>query len=161
MAVALLGCSALVLVSAPLAWLWIVAIVVGEWGHFAALGSLLVAGLAVWRGGRIGFAAAAISAVAAVTYIVPAATAAAIGGSLPARCSVAFGNRAAEAGRPVPFSWVDLFCGIRVSSVDVTEYEYATYESKQLKLDLYQSRQRGGAQPLIVMIHGGSWNGGN
>ncbi len=148
-------------VSAPLAWLWIVAIVVGEWGHSAALGSLLVAGLSMWRGGRIGFAAAAISAVAAVTYIVPAATAAVIARSLPARCSVAFGDRTAEAGRPAPFRWVDLFRGVRVSPVDVTEHAYATYEAKQLKLDLYQSRQRRGAQPLIMMIHGGSWNGGN
>ncbi len=147
-------------VSAPLRWLWILAIFVGEWGHFAAVGSLLVAGFSLSRGGRIGFAAAALSGAAAVVYIIPSVMAAAIAKSLPARCTAAFGERA-DAGRVAAFSWVDLFCGVPVSAVDVTEHVYATNGTKQLKLDLYQSGQTRPLQPLIVMIHGGSWNSGN
>jgi acetyl esterase/lipase len=43
----------------------------------------------------------------------------------------------------------------------VTEHTYTNGGSKPLKLDLYRSTHSQGTQPLIVMVHGGSWKAGN
>jgi acetyl esterase/lipase len=51
--------------------------------------------------------------------------------------------------------------GARTAEVDVTEHVYATDGTKQLKLDLYRAHAGDPARPLILIIHGGSWKGGN
>jgi acetyl esterase/lipase len=55
----------------------------------------------------------------------------------------------------------DLILGVRAPEVEVTEHEYAQNGRKALKLDLYRSRGVEMPQPLIVVVHGGSWNGGD
>ncbi len=97
---------------------------------------------------------------AAILYLWPAIGAGSIATSLPSRCTAAFGRLEAPAQR-APFSWWRLLGG-RNPDAAVTEHVYATVGTKQLKLDLYQSAKRdGGPRPLILVIHGGSWNGGN
>lgn len=149
------------MLSAPTAVLWIVAILIAEWGHYAALVCLLLV-LFSFRRGRTGAIAAFLAGTAALLCISPAIRAAIMSSSVAARCALAFGEAANAEGRPTPFSALDLFRGLPTSGVNVTEHVYATEDLKQLKLDLYQSRNRNGSpQPLIVMIHGGSLNGGN
>ncbi len=157
----LLASSAFVFVSAPTGWLWILAILVSEWGQFAALLGVVTFALCVWQGGRLGFAAAAFSFAATMIYVVPAARAAMIAKSLPARFTVAFPQMRADGRSLAPFSWRDLFIGVHVPAVDVTEHVYATDDTKQLKFDLYQRKQAPSSQPLVIMVHGGSWNGGD
>ena len=64
-------------------------------------------------------------------------------------------------GRAVPFRFLDLFRSLPAKNVTTTELLYAMEGPKQLKLDLYQASNVTESQPLVVMIHGGSWNGGN
>lgn len=160
-ALTLFGCSLLVLFPAPTGWLWIVAIVVGEWGHYAALASLIVGAISFSRGGRLAMISTAFAAAGAVLCLMPLTRAALIAKELPARCGSAFGEAAERATRAKPFSIVEAFAGVRIPAVQVTEHVYAKSGSKELKLKLYELTRRASAQPLIVIIHGGSWNGGN
>ena len=153
-------CSLLTVLSAPTAVLWIVAILITEWGHYFALVCLFLV-IVSFRRGRLGAIAASLAAAAALLCISPVIRAAIMSTSVATRCASVFGETAKTRHRPTPFSALDLFRGLPTSGVDRTEHVYATEGSKQLKLDLYQSRNRSGTQPLIVMIHGGSWNGGS
>src|SRR4051794_20395088 len=153
-------CSLLAICSAPTTLLWFAAIVVGEWGHFAVIPALLVAVLCA-RADRLSAAAALLALLAAVLFASPTIRALRIPRTLPANCTSAFGAAANANGRARPLNIVDLFRGVPTHRVRVTEHVYATDGSKQLKLDLYQAEHSSVPQPVIVMIHGGSWNGGN
>ena len=150
-------CSLLVFVSAPMAWLWIVAIIVGEWGHYVAVAALVFA-LIAFGAGRLGLATSLLAALTAIICLSPAYRAWQISRALPTRCSDAFGT---VSGRGAPFDPLVLFSGTRQGAVTVTEHEFAKAARKMLKLDLYQLTAASEPQPLIVMIHGGSWNGGS
>lgn len=158
--VVLFLCSLLTLVSAPTAALWIVAIVIAEWGHYAALLCGFLALLA-WNRGRLGAATAILASITALLCLSPAIRAARVAQSLAAGCTAAFGAANNPRGRAVPFRALDLFRGFPAGAVTVTEYLYAMEGPKQLKLDLYEASSVSAPHPLIVMIHGGSWNGGN
>jgi acetyl esterase/lipase len=149
--------SLLVFVSAPTEWTWIVAIIAGECGHYAAVVSLLLASCALGAG-RIGLTTALLAAVCSIIYMTPAVRAFVIARSLPARCTSAFG---AASGTADPLNLRALFVGRRVDDVHVTEHEYAKPDGKSLKLDLYRRANASEPQPLVIMIHGGSWNGGS
>lgn len=154
--VLLLICSPLVLVSAPTEWVWIVAIVAGEWGHYAALASLLLGAIA-FGAGRTGLTTTFLAAVCSILYISPAVRAYVIGRALPARCTTAFGNTSATAN---PLELSVLFVGRRLDEVRVTTHQYGKPDRKSLHLDLYRRADASEPQPLVIMIHGGSWNGG-
>jgi acetyl esterase/lipase len=162
-AIALLGASSLVFFVAPTAWLWIVAILAAEWGHYGAVICLLLIVVALRTHARFRIAVAIISACAAMFFLVPLGRAVAIGRTLPQICTAAFGDSGAQrdGGRKVPLSVLDLFRDVSRGAVDVTEHVYAQNGSKQLKLDLYRARNRSAPAPLILVIHGGSWNGGS
>lgn len=150
-------CSLLVFVSAPTEWTWIVGIIAAEWGHYAALATLLLGGIAL-RTGKMGLATALLAVVTSIIYISPTVRACTMGRSLAARCTSAFG------GDPVttrPLELGVLFAGRRIDDVRVTEHEYAKRGRKSLNLDLYRRTDAPGPQPLVLMIHGGSWNGGS
>ncbi len=149
--------SLLVLISAPTEWAWIVAILMGEWGHWAAL-LCVVLGVIAFGAGRIGLATALLAIVAAVICLTPTLRALAISRSLPAACTSAFG---VVAKRTTPLDVLALFRGQHVGAVTVTEHEYAKPQRKSLSLDVYRLTAATEPQPLIIMIHGGSWNGGD
>ena len=149
--------SLLVFVSAPTGWLWIVAIIMSEWGHYATLACACIIVLA-FGAGRIGLTTTLLAAVTGLICISPAVRAAAIARTLPTRSAEAFGT----VSRPEkPFDWTVLFRGQRLPAATVTEHEYAKPDRKSLSLDLYRLTATAEPQPLIIMIHGGSWNGGS
>ena len=150
-------CSLLVFVSAPTEWLWVVAIIMSEWGHYVAIACVVVAAMALGAG-RIGLTTALLAAVTAIICISPSWRAWNISQSLPTRCTEAFGT---VAGSAKPFDAVTLFGGMRSLAVTVAEHEYAKHARKSLRLDLYRLAAAAEPQPLIIMIHGGSWNGGS
>jgi acetyl esterase/lipase len=105
--------------------------------------------------------AAVLFFAATTLFLTPAIRAAIVARSLPARFDAAFAQAHVPLAAGTPFSWRRLFFGTRIPPVDVTEYAYAVDGTKQLKLDLYRPRERGGARPLVIIIHGGSWKGGD
>ncbi|MBA2433369.1 MAG: alpha/beta hydrolase, partial [Chthoniobacterales bacterium] len=158
LALLLFCASLLTLFTAPTSWLWIVSILVTEWPHWAALISLVVAVLN-FPAGTIGKLGAALATLALLLFLLPIVQAARIARTLPELCTSAFGEtRDVE---QVPFSIGRMFRGMPQSDVQVTEHTYATLGKKSLKLDLYQPRDSAEPHPLIVMVHGGSWSGGN
>ena len=159
-ALLLLLCSLLVVFSAPTAALWVTAIVIAECGHFVALVALFLAAIS-WRRGRLGTLNATIALAAALLCLLPSLRAAAIARTLPARCTSAFGEATNPKGRAVPFNLIDLFRGVPTDGVEVTEHVYATEGTKQLRLSLYQAKEKAGTQPIVIMVHGGAWYRGN
>lgn len=159
-ALLLFFCSLLNLVSAPTGLFWIVAIFMAEWGHYAAILALALAAIS-WRRGRPGAIAAFLALIAATLCLLPAVRALAIGRTLPARCTAAFGEASNPRGRAVPFRALDLFRGVPTDGVDRSEHVYATDGAQELKLDLYQSKPKIAAQPVVITVHGGAWYRGN
>ena len=153
-------CSLLVVFSAPTTALWIVAIVIAEWGHFVAFAALFLAAIS-WRRGRLGAITAMIALATALLCLLPSLRAAAIARTLPARCVSAFGEATNPKGRTVPFNLIDLFRGVPTDGVEVTEHVFATDGTKQLKLSLYQAKESAGPQPIVIIVHGGGWYRGN
>ncbi len=153
-------CSLLVVFSAPTTSLWILAIVLAEWGHFFALVVLILAAIS-WKQGRLGVIAAVIALAAAFLCLLPSLRAVGIARTLPARCTAAFGEATNPKGRAVPLSLIDLFRGLPTDGVEVTEHVYATDGTKQLKLSLYQTKENAGPQPIVIVVHGGGWYRGN
>lgn len=149
----LFGCALLTVFSAPTSILWIVAILVSEFGYYVALIALVLAALA-WRRSRTSFV---LALVAAALCLAPIFRAIKIGRTLPARCTEAFGLTNADES---PFRFAHLFGRISSAGIEVNEQTYATDGAKTLKLDLYRRRDASTPLPIIVMIHGGSWKGG-
>jgi acetyl esterase/lipase len=142
-ALVLFLCALLVLFSAPAAALVVVAILIGEWGHYFAL---LAVGIAViaWRRSKF---IAVLALLTAALCLSPTLRAIGIAKSLPARCNAAFGTASDE----------KVFRIASGTNVTITTHVYAD----ALKLDLYQSKDASDPQPLVMMIHGGSWNRGS
>lgn len=159
-ALVLFLCSLLTILSAPTAWLWIIAILIGEWGHYVALIAILLATM-TWSGRRLGRATALFAIAAAGFCLWPLFQADFIGASLPTRCSLALPEIETTNAEQSPFRLRDLFTTPPTADVGVAEHVYAVDGPKDLRLDLYQSSDASEPQPLVVVIHGGSWNSGN
>ena len=146
-------CSLLVFFPAPTPWLAVVAIVIAEWGYYFAL---LAIGIAVvaWKRGSFGKLTAIFALLAALLSISPTLRAFQIAKTLPARCDQAFGK---STYNEKPFGFLSLFRPPSFPDVAITTHVY----HEELELDLYQSKNASTPQPLIVMIHGGSWKGGS
>src|SRR3954447_3442389 len=101
----LAAASLLTVCSAPTSLTWIAAILITEWGHYAAIAALVLAALTFNRD-RLGAATGAFALVAAILSIAPAFRAAQMARDLPSRCSTAFGASPTDA---TPFSFARLF----------------------------------------------------
>lgn len=152
-------CSLLMLFSAPTSALWILAILIGEWGHFAALVALILAALS-WRAGGPGKANAVFALLTAAICLSPVIRAGWNATALPSSCTKAFGE-AADPSRAKPLVLLDLFRGIRSTGVIATEHAYAMNGAKPLTLDLYHATNSTEPQPLVIMLHSGAWKGGS
>ncbi len=152
--------SLLVVVSAATSWLWVLAILITEWGHYAAIVALGLALLA-WRRGARGRAMAALGLVTTALCLSPAIRAAVINRSLPRRITAAFGSLEDVSGRARPFSWLDLFRGVPTAGVEVTEHVFTASGQRPLKVDLYRARKSAAPAPIVLMVHGGGWRSGS
>ncbi|MDQ6938640.1 MAG: alpha/beta hydrolase [Verrucomicrobiota bacterium] len=146
-------CSLLVLFPAPTSSLVPVAIVIAEWGYYF---TLLTIGIAVvaWKRGSLGKLSALLALLATLLSLSPTLRAFQIAKTLPARCDKAFGGTAHD---EKPFRVLSLFSPSSFPDVAMTTHVY----HEELELELYQSKNASAPQPLIVMIHGGSWRGGS
>ncbi len=144
-------CALLVIFPAPTSSLTVVAIVIAEWGYYYALLAIGLAAIAWRRGSQL---TALLALLAAMLSLSPTLRAFQIAKTLPARCDQAFGE---TAHNEKPFRVLSLFRPSSFPDVAMTTHTY--YE--ELELELYQSKNSSAPQPLIVMIHGGSWKGGS
>ncbi|HYO50375.1 MAG TPA: alpha/beta hydrolase [Chloroflexia bacterium] len=158
--------SLLALFKAPTSLLFKVAVGVTEWGHLLALVSLLPL-LPGWRKTRAGQVGAALGVFAALVSISSLVRAVVVAQEVPRRLGAAFGDEPPRTSpnapsRPAPLVLTDLIAGVPSPSVSTTTLTYATREGQSLQLDLYRRQGTEDAPaPLVVVVHGGSWEGGN
>ena len=147
------GAASLTWWHAPKVWVWWLAILVGEFGHFLFLLPVAI-GVAGWYwGGELRGVTVAICGLSAVAMWVPAVRAMVIAQALPAKLGSAFG--AVELTRE-PFTLGGLVAR-RTEPVPVETREVAG----GLPMDFYRAVNREGAAPCVVMIHGGGWDSGD
>jgi acetyl esterase/lipase len=157
--------SLLAVLRAPAKPLWYAALAATEWGHFLAIGSLVLA-LVSWRLSRLWGAASWLALGAALLYITPLLRALSMAENLPAQLTASFGyaiprKTAAAPARTQPIRMADLFLGVSSPPIQVTTVIYATVQNQSLSLDLYRPVQQKGLLPGVIVVHGGSWKSGN
>jgi acetyl esterase/lipase len=147
----------LAVLPAPTHLLWMLAIGVTEWGHFLAL-ICLGAAIPVSNNTWYGRTAACLCVAAAILSITPALRAAWIAGDVRQKLHKTFGDVAIQRSQPLVFR--DLFFGLSRAEVKSQALVYRSVDGADLPLDFYPA-QNANAAPLIVVIHGGSWNSGD
>jgi acetyl esterase/lipase len=157
--------SLLAIFKAPTSLLFKVAVGVTEWGHLLALVSLLPL-LPGWRKTRAGQVGAALGVFAALVSISSLVRAVVVAQELPRRLGAAFGDAPPRTSpgapsRPAPLVLTDLIVGVPSPSISTTTLTYANRGSESLQLDLYRGEGANTSAPLVVVVHGGSWEGGN
>lgn len=145
---------------APTYLLWQVAVLVTEWGHVLALLALAPL-LPGWRRSRAGRIGAALGVGAATLALSPLARAALPARALPGRLEAAFGAPTAPLGRPAPLVGLDILRGIPLTAVAPERMVYSRVSGQELGLDFYRAQGAAGPVPLVVVIHGGSWQSGD
>jgi acetyl esterase/lipase len=161
-----LALAALTAVAPPNEFLWKLSIAATEGGHFLAVGALVAA--IPWRGqtflGKIG---GIMSLGAAVIFALPLFHANQMSKTLPAMLDASFGTqqrargRYAEDVRPEPLVMFDLVSSVQSRPVRLEEREFTTPGGEKLSLDIYKPGYEYDLLPGILVVHGGSWQGGS
>lgn len=163
----LLVTGLIVVLPAPNDQVWLLSVLLIEGGHWAvlAVAPLLWPG---WRRSRVGVAGVALGLLGGALLLSPAARAVWMSDALPELMKARFGtvDRAGRAEpavgpRPAPVVLGDLFLGVDSPDVRVEEYRFARAGAEDLRLDLYRPDGDHSPLPGVVMIHGGSWQGGS
>ncbi len=137
-----------IVVPPPQTLIWLLAVVVGEYSLWVGLVGLIGAGLGgwAWLAGRPGWLAALAVGLGLVTVglsLWPWWTARAPAGAVGADLSLS----------------TYLF-GQRLPDVQVETRTYTISAGQPLSLDLYRTGSSG-LKPAVIVVHGGSWTGGN
>jgi acetyl esterase/lipase len=107
--------------------------------------------------------------IALVVFIVdatPLIRAYGIAETVPAQLEQAFGPAVPRSlpdapGLRKPLTLRTLYEAPPAPHVDVKTYIYASRSTQFLKLDLYKSTALSSPSPVVIVVHGGSWNGGD
>ena len=156
--------SLLTVVRAPTYIAWKFSVAVTEWGHVLALIALL-AFLPGWRKSVTGKISAALAGVAFVLALSPLARAIPIAASLPDELTSAFGNVSPKtmpgaSARPKPLVLGDIVTRVKSPPVRIDTATYVVWDGKPYGMDLYRPLNSSSLLPVVIMIHGGAWQGG-
>jgi len=139
---------------APTFRLWIASIVVSEFSWvFVAVTILLL----IWslKAKKFRQANLTLGVLSLSFFLLPIMTAMRIGDKLPVEMATKLGGRPAEGEA---FRLSRMF--FHTPLVPYETFSYAKQDSEDLTMDFYHAG-RPGRRPCIVVIHGGSWCGGN
>lgn len=146
----------LVVAPTPTVPLFKLSVLATEFGHWLALGPLLLLAVGPWSG-LPGIAAALLALAAAGLLLSSAVRAQRLARRLPAELAAAFGPGAADER---PFAWRRLWFAPALRAVQVEVREFAEHGGEKLALHFYRS-QHAGPAPCVIVIHGGGWEGGS
>ena len=139
---------------APAYYLWLLAIVVTEFPLiFVGITSLLTL-WGIWVQ-KYQFAGTVLGLVTIVIFLSPIIRAYWITKDLQISMDKSFNTLTAN---ETPFSLAKLFTGTK--DVPYKEIEYVKYKDTAMQLDYYPS-QVIGKKPCVIVVHGGSWAGGD
>jgi acetyl esterase/lipase len=138
---------------------------VTEWGHVLAALALTPL-LPGWRRTRAGRLGAALGMLGAGLALLPLLRAAWLARRLPALVAAAFGDVTPRAAPGAPARRAalvarDVVLGVRSPRARPSRRTYAIRDGYRLDLDLYQPPTPGTLAPCVVVVHGGSWEGGD
>ena len=159
-----LGFGLLAVLHAPVYPLFLCAVVATEWGHFLAIVSLSL--LVGWQRARFGVPGALLGSVAFLLLISPLFRATLRAASVDEDLKAAFGDAPPRApqgapARPKPLVFGDLLFGAASAPVTRTTEVYATPAGVPLSADIYRPNSPPPHLPIVLVVHGGSWRGGD
>lgn len=161
----LLLVSILILVPAPTYMLWELEIATTEWSTYLAIFALvlLVPG---WKYGRYSLMSSLLALMVFCISALPLIRALEVGETLQADLESAFGPAAPRQieGAPAlikPITLRLLLSDPAAPYVEVQTVNYAPRVSGFLQMDLYKSTVLPAPRPVVIVVHGGSWQGGD
>lgn len=153
--------SLLIVVPAPTYTLWMLEIVATELGHFVGLAALVLL-IPGRRRDRLSVISAGLAVATIAVASSPLGRAYQIASTLPGRLDIAFGPAGTRSSPRAPVSFRSLVQIPASAEVRVRVVNYAAGRpGTLLQLDLYEIPARSTRRPLIIVVHGGSWQGGN
>ena len=173
----LLLISLLAVFHAPAFPLWLLSVIVQSFPWIFVALVLLLLFTGGYRG-RYGLINALASALALVLYLSPVIRAYTTARGLGPKLQLAFrviqlhgdsGDidrinkgkaQMAAAQKSAAFQWQRMFAGIGAGAVPYRTLTYGSADGVNLTLDLYPAQQPG-PRPCVIVIHGGSWAGGD
>ncbi len=147
LALVLLLFGLVAMIRAKVVWLFQVQVGATEFGHWFALGALLLLVAGPWRSWS-----ALMAALAVGLLLSSAVRAAWFARALPAQF--------ATTGARPPFSWTRLWTPHPVDSTEVMTLFFADHGGKTLGMDFYPSATNQ-PSPCIIVIHLGGWDSGS
>lgn len=150
----LFSLSLLVLFRAPTSLLWYLSILVTE---FSWIFIVITGGLLFWQGHRYPLLCNLLGAAAILFFLLPYWQAWRLSRRLPFAFQAAF-NPSTNQTPETPFQPHRVFTGIGAKKIKPSTIVYD--KEKGLTLDFYTAQKKG-LQPCVLIIHGGSWAGGD
>ncbi len=142
-------------------WVWKLAILTGEFGHWLVVLPLGLGVVAAFTtGGGVRVASMLLCVFAAGALLRPAASARRLGEDLPRDLRKAFGGPVGSAA----FRFSQLYFHGRIPPGKFLTETVVQSEGQERPLDFYPAAAVGGgakAAPCIVVIHGGGWDSGD
>ena len=147
--------SLLAVFNAPTYHLWLMAIAVTEYPLIFA-GFTVLALLAGFWSKKYNLISSITGVVALLLYLSSVARSYNIAATLPQEMDASLGKKTNKNEKP--FSLLRMFSSVQ--PVAYTTLNYVRYADVQLDLDFYNARAKG-RRPCVIVIHGGSWSGGD
>ena len=161
-AVVLFFVSLLAVFRAPSYNLWKLSIFATECGHWLALASLLLIVVPGWWRTRTGQISAAFAIAAFAFFISPVVRALPVASALEsALANMKPHSGAGASPRSGPLRIAAFARGPASPDVKRTTLKYRERSGGNLEVDLYRRSGTRRAEPVVVVIHGGSWTGGS
>lgn len=156
-AIAFLALSLLAVFRAPTYHLWMLSIIVTEWGHMLAVLALLpfAPGWSTTKGGRT---SVVIAVVSSFLFLTPLLRSFPVAANMGKNMEAVFGPSSISS---TPLSVKNLLRGVPLSPVRQTTEPYARSCGEVLSLELFRPISPLKPSPLVVVIHGGSWQSGS
>lgn len=150
--------SLLAVVRAPTYHLWMTAILVTEfpWIWIGATTLLLIWGKWVDKYAMVG---TLVGVAAMVLFLSPVVRALAISARLGRELKGAFGPSGPD-DSTAPLQLTQMLTGINAPQANYTTLTYSTADGAPLTLDYYKA-QHPEPRPCVIVVHGGSWAGGD
>ena len=154
--------SLLTLVRVPIYLLWKPAIAATEWGHWLLWFAMGTAMAGVLTGQYLGVAGPASLAV--VLFAAPSIRAMLLAGTVRTGIDRAFPHRAKYAAgtlsRRSPLVVRNL-PHIPIPAVETIRVVYREVDDTRLEMNLFRGKAIGEKPPVVIVVHGGSWSGGD
>src|ERR1700756_4176908 len=158
-AIVLLLISLLVLFKAPTNLAWLITVLTSNFPYIFIIGALVSLGIS-FNYERFKWACLSCSCVAFILYSVPVVKIYQKGKELEAQFPKLFPVANDSSMLKQPFSITKMFTGIGVKKIAYKTLVYKKTEAGELTLDYYPSATPGNS-PVIIVIHGGSWESGD